>query len=97
VQHGHTLNIRFIITLIKISYRGENVLEGSDISDAVQFFIETLQEKGTPIPKPLRKFREQNKGVYLPDEQDYNELPVELRNQIEKHYATQTPATSLPY
>lgn len=73
------------------------MLEKEYICDAVQFFIEDVQEKGTPIPNPLRKFVEQNKGVYLPDEQEYNELPVELRNQIETHYAKQTSATYLLY
>ena len=66
----------------------ETALSEHEVEIAVQYYIEDLQRRKQQIPKPLRRFVEQDKGAYLPDVKDYLALPPALRRNIEDNYAT---------
>lgn len=66
----------------------EATLSEHEVEIAVQEYIEDLQRREIEIPSPLKRFVEQDKGVYLPDVEDYLALPTALRKKIEDNYRT---------
>ena len=68
----------------------ETALSEHEVEIAVQYYIEDLQRRKQQIPKPLRRFVEQDKGVYIPDVEDYLVLPPALRKNIEDNYRRTT-------
>jgi len=66
----------------------EIALSEHEISIAIQEYIEGLQRREIEIPAPLKRFVEQDKGVYIPDVEDYRALPPALRKNIEDNYRT---------
>jgi len=68
----------------------ETALSEHEISIAIQEYIEGLQRREIEIPAPLKRFVEQDKGVYIPDVEDYLVLPPALRKNIEDNYRRTT-------
>jgi len=66
----------------------EATLSEHEVEIAVQEYIEDLQRREIEIPAPLKRFVEKDKGVYLPDVEDYLALPPALRKKIEGNHRT---------